>query len=61
MDEVWFLAPDESLRHERLIRRHEAFGKSPEDARVWALGTDQRNADLIAAGACRADLVVRIR
>lgn len=61
VDEVWFLAPDEDLRHDRLIRRHEAFGKSSADARAWALGTDQRNADLIASGAAAADLVVRLR
>ena len=33
LDEVWFLeAPDEGLRVERLIERHERFGKAPERA-----------------------------
>ncbi|MGW5359305.1 nucleoside/nucleotide kinase family protein [Actinopolymorpha pittospori] len=61
LDEVWYLAPDENVRQERLIARHEAYGKSPADARAWALGTDQRNAELIAGTAHRVDLVVRPR
>ncbi len=61
LDEVWFLAPPEDVRQERLVRRHEAYGRSPAAARAWALGTDQRNADLVASTAERADLVLRIR
>lgn len=61
MDEVWFLTVDQAVRHERLVRRHEAFGKSPEAARAWALGSDERNAELIAATAARADVVVQVR
>jgi pantothenate kinase len=61
IDRVWFLAPDETVRQDRLVRRHEAFGRSPDAAREWALGTDQRNADLIAATAGRADAVLHVR
>jgi pantothenate kinase len=61
VDEVWFLAPPDDVRQERLVRRHEAYGRSPDEARAWALGTDQRNAELIAATAVRADAVLRIR
>ncbi|NKX51870.1 nucleoside/nucleotide kinase family protein, partial [Arthrobacter deserti] len=46
LDEAWFLAPEEPVRHQRLIRRHEYYGKSPDEARNWALGSDQRNAEL---------------
>ena len=60
LDEVWYLTVDEDLRVRRLIGRHQAFGKSPDAARAWALGTDQRNAELIATTAARADLVVRV-
>jgi len=60
LDAVWFLAPRDDLRQERLVRRHETYGKSSAQARDWALGTDQRNADLIAATQARADLVVRL-
>jgi pantothenate kinase len=43
------------VRLGRLIARHERFGKSPEDARAWALGPDETNAHLIEATAERAD------
>lgn len=46
---------DEATRHARLIARHVAFGKSPDAARAWALGPDERNAAAIAATLERAD------
>ncbi|MCF2126519.1 nucleoside/nucleotide kinase family protein [Strepomyces sp. STD 3.1] len=58
LDEVWFCGLTEAERIRRLVARHERFGKSPEHARAWALGTDQANADLVAASGHRADLVV---
>lgn len=61
LDQVWFLDVDERVRIDRLVRRHEAFGKPPEAARAWTLGSDQRNAELVAATRGRADLVVRVR
>ncbi|MDF2829105.1 MAG: Phosphoribulokinase/uridine kinase, partial [Mycobacterium sp.] len=61
VDEVWFLAPDTDIRHARLLRRHEAYGKSPEDAASWALGPDERNAQLIESTAGRADRIVRLQ
>jgi pantothenate kinase len=60
LDEVWFLAPDTAVRHRRLVRRHEAYGKSPEDAKRWALGSDERNAQLIESTAGRADRILRL-
>ena len=60
LDAVWYLAPGDDLRRERLVRRHETFGKSPQQARDWALGSDERNAELIAATARRADLLIRL-
>ena len=60
IDEVWFLAPDNEVRHTRLLRRHEAYGRSPEEARYWALGSDERNAELIESTAGRADRIVRL-
>lgn len=46
---------DTATRHERLIARHVAFGKSPQAARAWALGPDEANAALIAPTLARAD------
>lgn len=58
LDEVWFLEPDEDVRIARLIARHEAYGRSPEQAEQRALGSDQANALLVNATVGRADLVV---
>jgi pantothenate kinase len=58
LDEAWYLDPPVAVRHDRLIRRHEAYGKPPAAARAWALGSDERNAVLVAAGRDRADLVI---
>ncbi|RLP87846.1 nucleoside/nucleotide kinase family protein [Micromonospora sp. BL4] len=60
LHEAWFLDLDAELRQRRLTARHEAFGRSPEQARAWALGTDEANASLVTGTAGRADLVVRL-
>jgi pantothenate kinase len=60
IDQVWFLAPVEAVRHERLVKRHEAYGKSREEAELWALGSDQRNAEVIEATASRAEAILRL-
>ncbi|MFG2477519.1 nucleoside/nucleotide kinase family protein [Streptomyces fagopyri] len=58
LDEVWFCELDETERVRRLVARHEEFGKDHATAVAWVLGTDRRNADLVAATRARADLVV---
>lgn len=58
LDEVWYLAPPEPLRLQRLTARHVEFGKSPEQARAWVQAVDEPNAKRIATTAARADLVV---
>jgi pantothenate kinase len=58
LDEVWFCELDEEERVRRLVARHEEFGKTRDEAVAWTLGTDQRNAELVAATRDRADLVV---
>jgi pantothenate kinase len=58
LTEAWYLAPDEPERLERLVSRHRRYGRSLVEAKQRALGSDQRNADLIASTAPRADLVL---
>lgn len=58
LDEVWYCELDEAERVRRLVARHERFGKDHAAAVAWSLGTDQRNADLVAATRHRADLIV---
>lgn len=60
LDACWFVEVPEELRHERLIARHERFGKPPQAARDWALGPDEDNARLVAATRDRADVVVGV-
>ena len=61
LDEVWYCrAPAEDLRVDRLIARHIAFGKAPDFARAWVLGSDERNAELIATTIGRADVIVEL-
>jgi pantothenate kinase len=58
LDEVWYVELDEQVRLSRLIARHIALGRSPEEARQWALVVDQPNALRVAQGRHRADVVV---
>lgn len=59
LEECWYLEVDEKLRTDRLVRRHEAHGKSPQQARAWAHGSDAENAVLVAQTRGTADLQVR--
>lgn len=58
LDECWYVSPTEDERVARLIARHRRYGRSPEEAQHRSLGSDQRNADVIAATRHLADLVV---
>ncbi len=60
MDETWYLLTDETVRQERLITRHESYGRSAVEARMWALGSDEQNARFIEVSASRADRVLRL-
>ncbi len=59
LTETWFLAPEETLRRDRLVARHQAFGRTLDEARDRTLGSDERNAVLINATSSAADLVLR--
>ncbi|MER5935362.1 nucleoside/nucleotide kinase family protein [Streptomyces sp. NPDC002054] len=58
LDEVWFLAPEDTVRVPRLIARHVRHGKDPGLAAAWVSRSDEANAALIAPGRDRADLVI---
>jgi len=60
LDEVWFVQVDRRLRLERLVVRHETFGKGPDEARQWAERVDEPNARLVASTRDAADLVVDV-
>jgi len=58
LDDAWYVDGDEDVRLELLVRRHVRYGMPADAARAWALGPDQRNAELVAGTRHRADLVV---
>lgn len=60
-DEVWYLRPRETLRRQRLVRRHMTHGRSAEAAEAWVAGNDDPNARLVCATAHRADKLVTDR
>ena len=60
LDVAFVVEVDHDVRVERLIARHVRFGKSPDAARAWSLGPDERNALLVAETAGLADHVIRL-
>ena len=58
--ETWFVEVDPDVRRDRLVRRHEQFGKSPAAARAWVERSDEANAALVGATRDAADVVVRL-
>jgi pantothenate kinase len=60
LDEVWFLDVAVEVRHEWLIERHRAYGRSLAEARERTFGSDECNAVLIEATRAAADLIVAI-
>lgn len=60
LTECWYVEVDESVRLDRLVARHVAFGRDVESARAHARGSDQRNAELIAGAAQGADLRIAL-
>lgn len=50
----------EETRLRLRIARHIEFGEELRHAREWVLGSDQRNAELVASTRRRADALVRI-
>lgn len=50
---------DEAMRTDRLVQRHQRFGRSAQAARAWVAGTDEPNARPIAATRARAQHLFR--
>jgi pantothenate kinase len=59
-DASFFVEVSHDLRVERLVARHQRFGKTEGDARAWALGPDEANAAAIEATAARATHVIAL-
>jgi pantothenate kinase len=59
LDDTWYVGGDDTLRRERLIRRHEQFGRSREAAIEWVDRSDEANARIIAASSGNARFAFR--
>jgi pantothenate kinase len=60
LDLSLFVQLEHGIRLQRLIERHERFGKSAADARAWASGPDEANARLIEPTAANAMHRIRL-
>jgi len=60
LDQCWYVEVPDELRRARLEARHRLFGRSPEEARARTYGSDERNAQLIAATAPTADAILHL-
>ena len=60
LHQCWFVDPHPRLRRSRLINRRLTLGQDLDEARAWALGPDQHNADLINADRDKADLLIQV-
>ncbi len=60
LDESFYIEIDDEIRLQRLIERHVRYGKNAEEARAWAMGTDEANARFIARARDRATGIIEI-
>ena len=58
LDEVWFCDLGDEQRRLRLVERHVAAGREPDDAEAWVDRSDEANARLVVTGRDEADLVL---
>ena len=60
LTESWFVEVDDTLRLDRLVKRHIKYGKEPKFAYDWAHGTDERNAELVEQTKLKSTVIVHI-
>lgn len=60
LTESWYVEVDDHLRLDRLVQRHQKYGKEKDAAHAWAHGTDEKNASLVEGTKSRADAIIRL-
>ncbi|WP_237657019.1 nucleoside/nucleotide kinase family protein [Agreia sp. COWG] len=58
LDTSWHVVADPAVRVERLVARHEMFGKAPDAARAWVQAVDEPNARLVESRSAAADRLI---
>ena len=56
LDECWYVDLPQEVRRKRLAARHQAHGRTPDQAWGRTLGSDESNARLVSATRDRADV-----
>ena len=60
LTEIWYININDDVRIERLVKRHEFYGKDKESAFNWATGSDQINAKIVESTASKADVIINL-
>jgi pantothenate kinase len=60
LDQSFYIVIDDEIRLQRLIDRHIRYGKSPEEAKAWSLGSDETNARFIATTKDLASAIINL-
>ena len=60
LTEIWYININDDVRIDRLVKRHEFYGKDKESALNWATGTDEINAKIVGSTAVKADVIINI-
>lgn len=59
LDECWYVDPADDVRVQRLVARHQAYGRTLDEALDRSTGSDGRNAALVRATRSKATRIVR--
>ena len=60
LTEIWYININDDVRIERLVKRHEFYGKDKESALNWATGSDEINAKIVESTASKADVIINL-
>ena len=60
LTEIWYININDDVRIERLVKRHEFYGKDKESAFNWATGSDEINAKIVESTASKADVIINL-
>ena len=60
LTEIWYININDDVRIERLVKRHEFYGKDKESAFNWATGSDEINAKIVESTVSKADVIINL-
>lgn len=60
LTEIWYININDDVRIDRLVKRHEFYGKDQESALNWATGSDEINAKIVESTASKADVIINL-